>query len=312
MYTYSTIPELIALLDKHWNDNETFSLHYKHDKKYDLIEFTLLQNGNILYEFVCSVENIHFPIRIWKTCEELPELKMFLDRIYKYEYKSLEQEVLTGDDIELSDHVMVSDPCYDTDTWCNDDLHNVRPGTWRTKALYKDGLCTNLVVWHKDVKEPEFDKYEKTNINVGVDSGQAGVYDYNHFAKNCKNDNWYNSMCTGRYSQTIPLTPLEQRCHNELKKLFPNGETESPDLLKQFFELQPEFKIKYDINIMHFDVNPNNCKTGYEDILATDAHSVVAHSGYGDGVYDCFVAKRKNGEIIAIRINFINDSEDEE
>ena len=84
MYTYSTIPELIALLDKHWNDNETFSLHYKHDKKYDLIEFTLLQNGNILYEFVCSVENIHFPIRIWKTLEELPELKMFLDRIYQY------------------------------------------------------------------------------------------------------------------------------------------------------------------------------------------------------------------------------------
>lgn len=116
MYTYSTIPELIELLDKHWNDNETFSLHYKHDKKYNLIEFTLLQNGNILYEFVCSPENIGFPIRIWKTLEELPELKMFLDRIYQYEYKSMEQEVLTGDDIELSDHVMVSDPCYDTDT----------------------------------------------------------------------------------------------------------------------------------------------------------------------------------------------------
>jgi len=43
MYTYSTIPELIKLLDEHWQNNETFVLQYKHDKKYDLIEFTLLQ-----------------------------------------------------------------------------------------------------------------------------------------------------------------------------------------------------------------------------------------------------------------------------
>ena len=309
MYTYSTIPELITLLNKHWNDNETFSLHYKHDKKYDLIEFTLLQNGNILYEFVCSVENIHFPIRIWKTLEELPELKMFLDRIYKYEYKSLEQEVLTGEDIELREHVMVSDPCYDTDTWCNGDMIDVRPGMWHTKALYRNGLCTDLVVWHKDVKEPEFDQFKKTDIIVGVDSGQAGIFDYDHFAKNCKNEDWYESMCTTKHSKTIPLTPLEQRCYHELKQLFPNGETKSPDLLKQFFELQPEFKIKYDINIMHFDVHPNNCKTGYEDVLATDRYSVVSQAGYGDGSYDCYVARNKIDEIITIRINFITPEE---
>ena len=70
-----------------------------------------------------------------------------------------------------------------------------------------------------------------------------------------------------------------------------------------------EYRIKYDININDF--NSNGHMSGYEDTLATDAHSVVAHSGYGDGVYDCFVVKRKNGEIIAIRINFIDDSEDD-
>lgn len=313
MYTYSTIPELIALLDKHWNDNETFSLHYKHNKKYDLIEFTLLQNGNILYEFVCSVENIHFPIRIWKTLEELPELKMFLDRIYQYEYKSLEQEVLTGDDIELSSHVMVSDPCYDTDTWCNADLHNVRPGTWHTKALYKDGLCTDLVVWHKDMKEPTFDKYEKTSINVGVDSGQAGVYDYDHFAKNCKNEEWYDSMCTGRYVPNKPLSNLERRCRDELLP-FLQKEHDDPtahlEWCVEHMDRRDECRIKYDVNINDF--NSNGHMSGYEDTLATDAHSVVTHAGYGDGVYDCFVARRKNGELIAIRINFIDDSENED
>ena len=309
MYTYSTIPELIKLLDQHWHNNETFALHYKHDKKYDLIEFTLLQNGNILYEFVCSPENIGFPIRIWKTLEELPELKMFLDRIYKYEYRSTEQEVLVGKDIELSDHVMVSDPCYDTDTWCNGDIIDVRPGTWHTKALYRNGLCTDLVTWHSDMEEPSFDQFKKTDIIVGVDSGQAGIYDYQHFAKNCKNEDWYESMFTGEYSETIPLTPLEKRCHDELKQLFPNGETESDELIVQFFELRPEFKIKYDIDIMHFQVNLNGYKTGYVDTLSTDAHSVVSQTGYGDGSYDCYVARNDQNQIIAIRINYITPEE---
>lgn len=309
MYTYSTIPELIELLDKYWENNETFTLHYKHDKKYDLIEFTLLQNGNILYEFVCSVDNIRFPLRIWKTLEELPELKMFLDKMYAYKYKVLKQEIRTGNDIILGSHIMVSDPCYDTTTWCNGDLHDVHPGTWHTKALYQNDLCTDLVVWHSDIKEPSFDQFKKTDIIVGVDSGQAGIYNYNHFAKMCRNEQWYKSMCSVTHSETIPLTPLEQRCHHELKQLFPNGETESPELLVQFFELRPEFNIKYGIDIIHFKVHPNSCKTGYKDVLATDTHSVVSHAGYGDGSYDCYVAYNNLDEIIAIRINYITPEE---
>lgn len=116
-------------------------------------------------------------------------------------------------------------------------------------------------------------------------------------------------MCSVTHSETIPLTPLEQRCHHELKQLFPNGETESPELLVQFFELRPEFNIKYGIDIIHFKVHPNSCKTGYKDVLATDAHSVVSHAGYGDGSYDCYVAYNNLDEIIAIRINYITPEE---
>ncbi len=43
---------------------------------------------------------------------------MLLDRIYKYQYKSMEQEILVGDDIELSGiSVMVSDHVTTLDTW---------------------------------------------------------------------------------------------------------------------------------------------------------------------------------------------------
>lgn len=306
MYTYTTIPELIELLDKHWNDNETFSLHYKHDTEYNLIHFTLLQNGNILHEAYFEIDNVNFQVRFFHEIQEMPELRMFLDKFDKFKYRPENPEtILTGKPIQLGSHVMVSDPCYDTDTWCNGDLKNVLPGTWRTKAIYMYDRCTDLIAHHKDVPEPTFDKYEKTDIVVGVDSGQAGIYDYNHFAKMCKNEKWYESMCTSVSSMTMPLSPLEQRCYNELKQKFPNGETESHDTLEEFFELRSVFKIKYGIDIIHFKVCPNNLKVGYIEQLSTDKHSVVSSSGYGDGSYDCYVARNEQGQIIAIRINYI-------
>ena len=314
MYTYSTIPELIALLDKHWNDNETFSLHYKHDKKYDLIEFTLLQNGNILHEAYFEIDNVNFPVRFFHQIQEMPELRMFLNKFDQYKFKPENPEtVLRGEDIQLSSHVMVSDPCYDTDTWCNGDLKNVLPGTWHTKAIYMYDRCTDLIVYHKDVPEPTFDQYEKTDIVVGVDSGQAGIYDYNHFAKMCKNEKWFDSMCTHQSSMTMPLSPLEQRCLDDNKDLLPFHEV-SESSLEEFFNLRPIAKIKYDIDILGFNLCPNNLKVGFIEKLSTDKHSVVSSSGYGDGSYDCYVAKTEHGLIKAIRINYITpeELEDEE
>ena len=167
MYTYSSIPELIELLDKHWTNNETFLLHYKHDKKYDLIEFTLLQNGNILHEAYFEIDNVNFQVRFFHQIQENPELRTFLEQFEQYKYKPENPEtILTGKPIQLGSHVMVSDPCYDTDTWCNGDLEDVLPGTWRTKTSYMYDRCTDLIAWHKDVPEPTFDQYEKKQISL--------------------------------------------------------------------------------------------------------------------------------------------------
>lgn len=203
---------------------------------------------------------------------------------------------------------MISDPCYDTDTWCNGDLKDVLPGTWRTKAIYLYDRCTDLIAYHKDVPEPTFDQYEKTDIVVGVDSGQAGIYDYKHFSKMCKNEKWYESICTHQSSMVMPLSPLEQRCVNDNKDLLPFHEV-SESRLEEFFNLRPIAKIKYGIDILDFNLCPNNLKVGFVEKLSTDKHSVVSSSGYGDGSYDCYVAKNQNDEIIAIRINYITPKE---
>lgn len=309
MYTYSTIPELIELLDKHWQNNETFTLHYKHDTDYDLIHFTLLQNSDILHEAYFEIDNVNFQVRFFHQIQEIPELRMFLNKFDNYKYKPENPEtILTGKPIQLGSHVMISDPCYDTNTWCNGDLKNVLPGTWRTKAIYMYDLCTDLIAYHKDVSEPTFDQYEKTDIVVGVDSGQAGIYDYKHFAKMCKNEKWYESICTHQSSMVMPLSPLEQRCVNGNKDLLPFHKV-SESHLEEFFNLRPICKIKYGIDILHFNLYSNNLKVDFIEKLSTDKHSVVSSSGYGDGSYDCYVAKNQNDEIIAIRINYITPEE---
>lgn len=58
-------------------------------KKYDLIEFTLLQNGNILYEAYFEIDDVNFQVRFFHQIQEMPELRMFLNKFNQYKYKPL-------------------------------------------------------------------------------------------------------------------------------------------------------------------------------------------------------------------------------
>ena len=78
----------------------------------------------------------------------------------------------------------VSDPCYDIDTWCAGDLENVKNGMWDALVVKSDegdwGVrCAELIIVHEDFKMPvDFDiDWEAADIEVGVDSGQAGFFD---------------------------------------------------------------------------------------------------------------------------------------
>ena len=52
-------------------------------------------------------------------------------------------------------------------------------------------------------------------------------------------------------------------------------------------------------------------KDSYEHQLWTDDKSVITSTGYGDGSYDCSIAK-KDDEIIGIKITYISEEEDED
>lgn len=171
----------------------------------------------------------------------------------------------------LGNKVMVSDPCYGTDTWCQGVLENVRAGFWDAYIKTSDegnwGIrVAELVAINLDYNG-EYDglKYEDINehqeFEVGVDSGTAGIFDYDYYCKyhgeKTVDDEWYDNQIVNQFFPTIE-------------------------------------------------------SSGWEKSVFTEFNGVASSSGYGDGGYDCYVARNNEGEIVGIKIVYISDNEDEE
>ena len=165
--------------------------------------------------------------------------------------------------IKLGSKVMVSDPCYGFNTWCQGVLNNVLPGKYECQVEYSDegdwGIRVSAIaVIHEDFKGKEIEYLDPEDFEVGVDSGQAGIFDYDYYVqyhddRNVRphvKDDWYDRVC--------------------------------------------------DITLS---------KESAGDI---DGFGFVSSSGYGDGGYNCWTAENEDGDIIAIRVEFITEDYDEE
>lgn len=86
--------------------------------------------------------------------------------------------------IKLGKKVLVSDPSYEKGTWCTGIVENVKEGNYITEVVYcKDPhpFFYNRVVELKAILEgvdKESLNWEITEADIGVDSGQCGIYDY--------------------------------------------------------------------------------------------------------------------------------------
>lgn len=104
-----------------------------------------------------------------------------------------------------SGKIIVTDPCYSLDVTCTKVL-NVKKGEWMFDAYNEnmgDWGCRNknLVIKHFDC--PYIACEELVGL-IGVDSGQAGFFDYEYYKKYHKNfyvdedeedNNWYERVC---------------------------------------------------------------------------------------------------------------------
>ena len=105
--------------------------------------------------------------------------------------------------IELKDSVYVSDPCYRIGTWCQAFVEGLKPGKYHG-FMYKtndtDGWgrrVTDLWIAHEDNVKAWPSTILDEHIDIGVDSGAAGIYDKEYFEK-------YHTLEEGKYIDDYP------------------------------------------------------------------------------------------------------------
>lgn len=188
--------------------------------------------------------------------------------------------------IELKDSVYVSDPCYSVGTWCQALVEGLKPGKYHGFMRKADTdwgrRVIDLWVAHEDnVDVYPVDILDET-IDIGVDSGAAGIYDKEYYEKyhqkedmteDPEADAWYDNQFDLRYYYDIDGKEIIEKLHQA-----------------GYFYTDQERR----------------------DGIALDSKCVISFSGYGDGGYDLYASKNSAGEIVGLRINFINDDFEEE
>lgn len=123
------------------------------------------------------------------------------------------QTILLGSFLVESGVLVISDPCYEPKVWCRGELSNVCNGPWYASVAKTDEgswgpRVAALIAYHIACEIPIDDpRWKLTKINVGVDSGQAGIFDKTHYQDDAvaegqpkrkgiaESDPWYAMCC---------------------------------------------------------------------------------------------------------------------
>lgn len=251
--------------------------------------------------------------------------------------------------ITLGNKVRISDPCYDADTWCAGTLENVLEGKY---DCYSQSIDTgswgvriaSIEVRHKDYGDVE--PVEVQDIDVGVDSGQAGIYDLDYFLKAREDkggeDEWYWRVCDCTYKavKSPDYVPFEESewWKDEFNPIKENEKNSTLDNIGQAFAIlkdsweeeltveEKEYiemrnKISDDLFTEYYEALNKYFDSKYSlgvtkefaaDTL--DGKCLVSSSGDGDGGYVCLVGRNKDGKIVSIKVDYYYgwDEENEE
>ena len=133
-------------------------------------------------------------------------------------------------EMEFTNEIRVSDPCYDKNTWCTKLITTARPGIWKGYALKGKEeewgeRIQHIAIVHESVNYSDyvnsegrilFDKLKcLEGVDIGVDSGQAGFFREDCFGQG-KNEAWYDAVCECSH-QEVP--PIKERDFKEYCRL---------------------------------------------------------------------------------------------
>ncbi len=103
-------------------------------------------------------------------------------------------------DFELSQpKLLISDPCYKPGTWCAGSV-DAKPGRWCAQALIGPTewlVRTKVLRAHHESVDPQVftEGLEDSGLDVGVDSGQCGLFDEVKYPAEAFADDAYDKIC---------------------------------------------------------------------------------------------------------------------
>lgn len=205
--------------------------------------------------------------------------------------------------IALGDKVIVSDPCYGMNTWCQGVINNVLKGNYKcTVETSDEGESSRRVSAIQVVHEyymKKFLEYYKENFEVGVDSGQAGIFDYEYYKKYHSDNSEIEHADNNWYWRVCELTVTTKKNPDYVKFVWDYNAEDMIEQLERHIEWSRNAKVSWP-TIQIFDGN------------TIDNLGFVSSSGYGDGGYCCWTAHNDEGKIVAIRVEYITEDDEEE
>lgn len=179
-------------------------------------EILLADNADLLDEDACEMMADDYSSYADELCDVLRQSAKICHRL---EYGGVKKTLELGEFKIVSGKMAVSDPCYKPDVWCRGELENVMNGTWYASAVevYTGSWgrrIARLIAVHENYIGERMSKGQCAGFEVGVDSGQAGLFDDSHYQDDSiipnpkprffgePSDIWYSHCCD------ITLSPL--------------------------------------------------------------------------------------------------------
>jgi hypothetical protein len=97
--------------------------------------------------------------------------------IEKSEVTNNEISIIKTGAINLSDKIIISDPCYERGIWCAISDFEVMPGKYETFIVKYENRAAAVIAVHSDYIGTLNSDWELYVGEIGVDSGQAGIFD---------------------------------------------------------------------------------------------------------------------------------------
>lgn len=309
---YSNMEELKDILTQNKFIKEPYEVNFNFDEEFEEVTIQISNDDKVVYDKSCHITGMS---ALLKNIEE-EGYPILIKKLKGYD-STLPLENIGK--TKLEEEVIFTDPCYTPNEAKNNKV-KIKPGTWNV-SYAQLGLFLNrpeyLILSHESYNETP-KRLTKLPFTIGVDSGQLGITNVSEYEKiySGNSEAWYDYICEKTYSyKEKELTPgykkLLEKYKNTDELLSRAVAVKDEQLLgvidklrKKLIEMKSEFDNFYpDVPRYTYLFDDNShLSLSFEPYITHN--SVWSSTAYGDGVYQAYVKRNKDKEIVYIKIDF--------